>query len=575
MAVSAASAPSVQQEQISLLWPPGRRMRGMRDADKTIPLAPSVANDLQLEEVTNLLTGGDRQRLRFVDSVLSELPTDPAVITYRQAIVTDLLEDTTLRSRLRQLLPDLAALAAPYQRDLGKMAPFVQVATRAGELELHVSVANRLLEALEDSKARSVGLLALRDHLRALTSDPTFQALSAELPALRQQLSKAQSFTIGVNLTGELVPESAAIVTVSTERVEGRGTVLGRLFGDGRQALTPLRAGDAGAAGTPENRLYRDLHKLLEQVAAPVAEAIHRYATINARGLSPLEPELAFLLNGAALIAKLRDAGLPVCCPEVAPTQERVTKLTDGYNVSLALRMYQRTAPPPNQPGGIITNPVSFDQDHARVWILTGPNRGGKTTYTQMVGLAHVLFQTGLYVPASAARMSPVDAIYTHFPVPEAALMGMGRLDEEAKRLAGIFAVATPYSLLLLNEVLAGTRAVEGLGLALDAVRGMRVLGVRAIYTTHLHELALSIEQINAGTEGRSQVGSLVADVEAEGTVVGTRHRRTFRILPGKPRGVSYASEIAEQHGISFQQITDKLNERGVLGAVPADNAER
>lgn len=561
-----SSSPTYRREQISLLWPFGRTAT----PERRPAMGGSVPADLELDDVVAVLVGDDRRRERFVESVLTELCTDNAVIRYRQGIVTDLLADETLCGRLQRLLSNLAALAVPRERDLGKMAPFIQVATRAGELELHVGTAMHLQEALEGSPIASEALLRLRDYLRDITSAPEFQSLQTELPALRRQLDRAQSFTIGVNLTDELMPASAAILTVNSEKIAGKGMLLNRLFGEGSErALTPLRMGDAASAGTPENRLYRDLQKLLEEVAAPVAHALERYAGINAHGLGPLEPELAFFLNGVVMIRRLQQAGLPVCCPEAAPADARITLLSKAYHVSLALRMYrQKTAPPPDQAGGIITNPVTFDDDRARIWILTGPNRGGKTTFTQMVGLIHVLFQAGLYVPAAEARISPVDAIYTHFPVPETTQLGMGRLDEEAKRLAGIFAAATSRSLILLNEVLAGTSAVEGLGLATDAVRGLRLLGVRAIYATHLHDLAFSVEQINQTTPGTAQAGSLVADVEAQGTVVGSHHRRTFRILPGLPRGVSYASEIAEQNGISFGQISDLLRKRGVVAEV-------
>jgi DNA mismatch repair ATPase MutS len=144
----------------------------------------------------------------------------------------------------------------------------------------------------------------------------------------------------------------------------------------------------------------------------------------------------------------------------------------------------------------------------------------------------------------------------------------MGRLDEEAARLAGIFERASPRSLILLNEVLAGTSAAEGLELAVDVVRGLRLLGARAIYVTHLHELAERIRDINARTAGDGKVGSLVAEVEMAGAE--EMGRRTFRIRAGSPRGASHASAIAEQHGISFPQLAALLRRRGIL---PADAA--
>jgi DNA mismatch repair protein MutS len=212
---------------------------------------------------------------------------------------------------------------------------------------------------------------------------------------------------------------------------------------------------------------------------------------------------------------------------------------------------------------------VAFAGEQPTVWILTGPNRGGKTTYARAVGLAHLLAQAGLHVPARAARISPVDALWTHFPTLETTTPGEGRLDDEAIRLADIFRSATSYSLILLNEVLNGTSTLEALGLANDAVRGLHLLGARAIYVTHLHELAARADEINASTPGPGTVGSLVAEVD-ETQDAGTHgHRRTFRIRPSPPLGISYASEIAQQHGISYPQLVELLRQRGVALTEP------
>jgi DNA mismatch repair ATPase MutS len=149
----------------------------------------------------------------------------------------------------------------------------------------------------------------------------------------------------------------------------------------------------------------------------------------------------------------------------------------------------------------------------------------------------------------------------------------MGRLDEEAARLAAIFQRATPRSLVLLNETLAGTAAHEAEALARDAVRGLRLLGARAVYVTHLHDLALAVDELNATTPGTSLVGSLVADAEdEEPSAADPEHRRTFRIHPGIPRGRSYASDIARRYGISFAQLTRLLQERGISATVTPDD---
>jgi len=84
--------------------------------------------------------------------------------------------------------------------------------------------------------------------------------------------------------------------------------------------------------------------------------------------------------------------------------------------------------------GRVIPNDVILGS-RGRIVILTGPNQGGKTTYLQAVGQAHVIAQAGVFVPGRDARISPVDGIYTHFPVEERLKLGTGRFGDEARRM--------------------------------------------------------------------------------------------------------------------------------------------
>ena len=106
------------------------------------------------------------------------------------------------------------------------------------------------------------------------------------------------------------------------------------------------------------------------------------------------------------------------------------------------------------------------------------------------------------------------------------------------------------------------TNPGESLYIAQDIVRILRRLGARAIFATHLHELAADVAALNASTAGESRIVSLVASrIEAGGD----GPRRSYKIAPGPPLGRSYAREIAAQYGISYDQLTDLLQQRGVL----------
>ena len=149
---------------------------------------------------------------------------------------------------------------------------------------------------------------------------------------------------------------------------------------------------------------------------------------------------------------------------------------------------------------------------------------------------------------------SPCDNIYTHFPADENDTVDLGRLGEESKRLSEIFESATKYSLLLLNESLATTNIEEGLYIAKDVVKAMRYLGVRSVFNTHMHDLARGLEEVNASTEGNSVIESMVTGVEGG--------KRSFKISIAPPQGLSYAKDIAEKYGVTFQNIKENIDKR-------------
>ncbi|MDQ6673593.1 MAG: hypothetical protein M3069_23105 [Chloroflexota bacterium] len=567
--MSSSAASDASLPPLSLLWPSETAGGG---ASARELLSATAADDLNVTEVIQAIVGRDgppnqvRQRERFARQVLSQLCQEPEVIAYRQDVLEDLLADQPLRERLGELLPSLEALAdvssLPERFLAAGREGLDRISRRLGELELYVDTARNLYAALHAESLRSEGMRRIRMELERLIGCEAFVALASALPELRATLSIIKSVTIGLNLAPDLTPESATILAFGAERIDGRQTLLGRLLGGwgAEHALTPLRRGERSPSAW-QNDLARDLLRLLQDVATPVAVALRGYASISVRALGKLGPELAFLLGGARLAERLQGAGLPTCRPLQLAADLRATQLEDAYDPVLALRLLSSAA---DSSARVVTNPVMFDATQARVWVLSGPNRGGKTTYVRAVGLAHVLGQAGLHVPARSGRLSGVDAIFTHFPSREGVRPGLGRLDDEAERLGAIFRQATPHSLVLLNEALAGTSSFEALDLARGVVRGLRFLGARAVYVTHLHELAAAVTEINATTPGDALVGSLVAEPGATPAEVQVR---TFRIRPGAPHGRSFAADIAEQHGISFPQLLQLLRQRGFIPA--------
>jgi hypothetical protein len=582
-----AISPPAASDSLGLLYPAEVERRPVAAAGR-----PEEA-DLGLATIVRALDV-DGRHSRFVGGVLAELTTDTRIIAHRQEVLDDLLRMPDLATAIGAALPARGELSGAGRAPRwGERVPLLEVAGRLAELDAYVECVELLWAALdtddgrrtEDERQRtedeqtparelapalgpvphSSGLKALRERLAAVRAEPDFAALVAELPALRAQLERAGSVTLGINLDAQLRPESATLVSINPARFSGKGSMLDRLFGERAVAeavrgITALYNADDGRQHTPEHVLFRELSRLLERVVQPVAAAIERYTRLSSRWLVALEPELAFYLGAARLFGELRAAGLPLCRPAIAPPAERTTVLDGVYNLDLALRL--RAATGRLDPPDLVLNDVRLGPT-GRIAIVTGPNSGGKTTYTRAVGQAQALFQAGLLLPAHSARISPVDGIFSHFASSERNELGRGRLAQELERLAAIFRQASPNSLLVFNEALASTDQLSARALGRDLLAGMRLLGARAIFVTHLHELVADALALDAGAAEPSVV-SLVADVAVhEGN--GVEQAPTYRIVPGMPQAPRYAAELARQYGLETEQIARMLRERGML----------
>jgi len=303
--------------------------------------------------------------------------------------------------------------------------------------------------------------------------------------------------------------------------------------------------------------LMADLDPILKKAAAAVSGAVARFASLNTLPLSLLRQDLLFYLRARRMILELRGAGLPFCTPEILPGAARATSIKGNFNVNLAIALYSDGGK--DLGSRIVRNDVDLG-DSGRIFVVTGPNSGGKTTYTQAIGLTQIMAQLGLPVPGTEAALSPVDGVFTHFPIEEKIDRGMGRLGDEATRLDQIFSALSGESLILFNESLSSTNAAESVFIAKDLLGALCAAGARAVFTTHLYDLAAAVDEIGRDCGSGERIESMVAGSAADDPA------SAFRIAPGVPAGKSYAREIARRYGVSYDQLLGKLRARGVVG---------
>ncbi len=562
-------------EDFSLLYP--------QNADFTVhQLTDEAINDLSVDFLLDNLTDLRNERAHL-KNLMTKITDDPEVIRYRCDVFEDFLRFPKLRGEMETLVKRLADLKDLERFQKDQEGPSLwSLINRLREIDEYVSCLTTIKQVLEELDVQSQGMLTLRQIVTDIDRESGFPQLKADIDETMEKARKLKSITLGINLDNMLRPMSAGVLSLNDDYFTDAGLM--KRFMNFTNKEDGLHAGvdvggirhfhpanpsninvgfvtyqgsavsndiavDSSPSGTDtlSNALTKPVTNIMKKTCDDIKSTIKRYVNISGYMLINLMPEIMFYVRWAELVDKIIAKGMPVCKAEILPPDDRNCSFKEIYNLKLAI----------NNVNGdninIITNDIDFD-DERRIYILTGPNRGGKTIFTQAVGLCMLLAQWGIYVPAASAKISPCDNIFTHFPADENDTVDLGRLGEESKRLSEIFEAASRRSFMLLNESLATTSVAEGLFIAKDVVKAMRYLGVRCIFNTHMHELARSLEELNNGVEGRSRVESLVTGVQ--------RGERSFKVAIAPPQGVSYAKDIAKKYGVTFDQIQEKLQNR-------------
>ena len=560
----------------SLMYPQGAQ----RD-NKT--LTDEAVNDLSIEFIVDALTDKKSER-ELICSAMKKITDDPEVIRYRCDVFEDFLKFPKLRVAMIELTLKLADLRdlERFQKDQ-EASQLWSLINRVREIDDYVTCIRMIKDTLSRIDIQSDGLLALKQMVIDIERESGFDELKQDIDETLAKARCLKSITIGVNLDAFLRPRTAGVLSLNNEKFTDAGLMKRFMnFANQKKELhdgtdvvgfrqfhpanerkntkpveitrTPvayLGIGVEGGAATGDDPLSEAIKKpvseILKRTCSEIKSTLRRYVNMSGYTLTSLMPEILFYVRWAELIDKIKAVGMPVCKPVILDTEKRDCSFKELYNLKLVINKVN------GEDINIITNDIDFNDDH-RIFILTGPNRGGKTIFTQAWGLAMLLGQLGIYVPASYAEISPCDNIFTHFPADENDTVDLGRLGEESKRLAEIFDMATERSAMLLNESLATTSVTEGLFIAKDVVSAMRYLGARAIFNTHMHDLARSCDEINESVEGKSKAASLVTGVH-DG-------ERSFKVSLLPPQGVSYAKDIALKYGVSFKQMKNTIDRK-------------
>ena len=470
----------------------------------------TLMQDLELATLIKAMSAGDKVLAEVAESALLQSLGQPEAILYRQAVLRDCLAHPAVVRELYAIAVAAAEAERQCYRSLFRRYPSGVLWQSASALPIFADLLKKLrtLAALHVHEFQSAGFQILFAMLVRELDDGYFSLIRKRLKELR--------FVDGVLVSAQLGRGHKGFNYVLRKPGEPALGWFRRLFAKKNPAFTieihPRDEHGAKALGELRDRG-------INLVANAVAQSLDHIVSF----LRVLRTELAFYIGCMNLHDALARKGIPLAFPTPQPAAERGLAFTALYDAGLALSTERRT----------VGN--DLNADGREMILITGANNGGKSTYLRSLGVAQMLMQCGMFVPAQAYRASLASRLFTHYRRKEDVLMKSGKLDEELARMSEIVDQVKPGSTLMFNESFSATNEREGSEIARLITAALLERKIRIIFVTHLFEFAHGL-----AAQGTEQALCLRAERLVDGT-------RTFRINEGQPLQTSFGEDLYQE----------------------------
>lgn len=484
-----------------------RRMRSGREAPVH---EPDLIADLELNTVLHAMAQGDEYLYDVAKVALLSSLEDPQVIRYRQDILRDCLNNPGVVRAIYDLPIEATENKHRHWMGIFTRYPTGVLSGALEMLEMFVGLLRQLSKLANEHAQRfeSAGFRRFFGMIQKELSEEYFTIVEEHLKALR--------FRQGVLISAELGPgnEGSNYVLRKPNRTD-RGW-LARVFSQKSPvysySLHPRDEAGARALGELRDRGLN----LVADAAGQSADHIDRFFEV-------LRSELAFYIGCLNLAERLQALDEPITFPKIAPASARQLTFSGLYDIALALTMKKK----------VIGNDLQADGKD--LFIITGANQGGKSTFLRSIGLAQLMMQCGMFVPAQAFYANICTGLFTHYKRQEDSTMTSGKFDEELGRMSRIVAQLRPHAIVLFNESFAATNEREGSEIARQIITALLENQVKVFFVTHLYDLAESF--YNKHMEN-------VCFLRAERSEKG---RRTYKLTEAPPLKTSFGIDAYQK----------------------------
>ncbi|MEM0138764.1 MAG: hypothetical protein QW100_03455 [Thermoplasmatales archaeon] len=485
---------------------------------------PDFFKDLNLDQIVNEISerfSGYSLRALFIN-----LPKSVENVKYRQEIFSDLEQRGTLNAliafseEMKTIVSKLSNLADLYD---------IQREGRILDSAYYYTLSlKKLLDFLKEGHVKSTGLKGLANYLGEYLSSERFTIFEKDLRDAEISISSISYF---------LIVESDRIsVRKGDPSLQDFSTEIQNLFSVFKEG-----------ANRNEKQIFRvnygfdhvqaEILKLLEKIYPDEIRKLRNFSSQHDEFLDKIVLrtfyDLQFYLSYLDYIEGPKKLGLPFCVPDL--TDENILDLDSFYDIALASKLSKENK-------NVITNDIHL-KPNERIVIITGPNSGGKTTFSRSIGQILYLASLGLPIPARRAALSLPDGIFTHFEKSENVESLRGELEDDLLRIKGIIDNCSGKSLLIVNEMLSSTTVKDALSIGKKILRILESKGCLCFFVTFLGELS-----------SFDNVVSIVGQINEENPEI-----RTYKFDKAAWNGLAHAIALAHKHRVSYSDIIGRI----------------
>lgn len=489
---------------------------------------PIFSVDLNLDQIIEAITAGKEEY--DLKSFFYTSLNDADAVKYRHEIMQD-LENAVLFEHvkafaqkmhsMREYLAQTEKLHYRYQKE----AWFLDI------VEIYCDTINCLTHDLSSVDLKSRGFQALREYLTKYSESGRFTSLLAQTKKLKADLStikyciliKDGGFTVSKYKSEA---DYSADVEATFEKFKQGAVTDYRVKFDSWPNMNHIEAKVLDFVAELHSEIFTELDHYCARSGNYLDETI-----------AVFDREIQFYMAYLDYIAMFKSRGLRFCYPQVSKTCKEVHAY-EAFDLALAHKLIKESS-------SLVCNDF-YLKGKERIFVVSGPNQGGKTTFARTFGQLHHLAGVGCPVPGREAQLFLCDRLFAHFEKEENLKTLRGKLQDDLVRIHHILDEATPDSIVIMNEIFTSTTLQDAVFLSEKVMEKIIALDLLCVWVTFIDELA------SFGEQTVSMVSTIVPENPTQ---------RTYKIIRRIADGFSYAMSIAEKHRVTYECIKERVKQ--------------